>query len=463
MLEVSGPKLTHPDLFQRIAHFAEYASAQKVVGACVVMCVVLGVFSFAYVEHYEAKSPKTDAKKLEELTSGANQIVVEPSFVDRFKSSSSTAQAPVLDPPRDTARDTTNDRSTGQSEVARAQLQQEIAKRSEEDRVSNMVVEVEGKINDVMNSAALFEQLISNLSKNDDGRRIASDARLLEPCIDVLAGRSLTKEVVLSLQDKLYTYKRTLTTVGISSKELAGTLSSLSSLKVETERMQREFEIASKTLDRWIAVSSSNTPSKETLQEIIDQRESDRFVKAARENRLKIDAEKDKLEAVKTNIEIAKVQTEEKKRQDELGLLREKEKVRTAEQNKQLAILKLQQDFENDWLEMQSLLAPFISEGNSIVGVSNNNDLEFLQTTKRQLVSLSAIQSSGALNDSVVGFERLLYIANHSTNKRNKGTFPIVDEITVKRDPRVRQKLVRVQELLSKYGDILIEKGLLKN
>jgi len=427
------------------------------------MCVVLGVLSFAYVEHYEAKSPKTDAKKLEELTSGANQIVVEPSFVDRFKSSSSTAQAPVLDPPRDTARDTTNDRSTGQSEVARAQLQQEIAKRSEEDRVSNMVVEVEGKINDVMNSATLFEQLISNLSKNDDGRRIASDARLLEPCIDVLAGRSLTKEVVLSLQDKLYTYKRTLTTVGISSKELAGTLSSLSSLKVETERMQREFEIASKTLDRWIAVSSSNTPSKETLQEIIDQRESDRFVKAARENRLKIDAERDKLEAVKTNIEIAKVQTEEKKRQDELGLLREKEKVRTAEQNKQLAILKLQQDFENDWLEMQSLLAPFISEGNSIVGVSRNNDLEFLQTTKRQLVSLSAIQSSGALNDSVVGFERLLYIANHSTNKRNKGTFPIVDEITVKRDPRVKQKLVRVQELLSKYGDILIEKGLLKN
>jgi len=240
-------------------------------------------------------------------------------------------------------------------------------------------------------------------------------------------------------------------------------LDSLSTLSIEIVKIQKEFDITRKTFERWISISSVNPVSGKTLQEIIDQRESDRFVRMSRENRLKIDAEKEKLEAAKANIEIAKVQTEEKKRQDELDLLREKEKVRTAEQNKQLATLKLQRDFENDWLEMQSVLAPFISEGNSIVGVSNNNELEFLQTTKRQLVSLSAIQSSGALNDSVVGLERLLYIANHSTNKRNKGTFPIVDEITVKRDPRVRLKLVRVQELLSKYGDILVEKGLLKN
>jgi hypothetical protein len=80
-------------------------------------------------------------------------------------------------------------------------------------------------------------------------------------------------------------------------------------------------------------------------------------------------------------------------------------------------------------------------------------------TSKKGPLSLSAMRSAGALNEDIGGMTRLNIIAT-SGDERPTGGFPPYygDVIKERSIPFVQA----AQKLLIKYGDLMVEKGMLQ-
>jgi hypothetical protein len=74
-------------------------------------------------------------------------------------------------------------------------------------------------------------------------------------------------------------------------------------------------------------------------------------------------------------------------------------------------------------------------------------------------VSLKVVAHSGALEPTDEGLDAMSMLGN--TEFRPLGTFPKYVKSEWRRNADVKRRLVRAQELLVKYGDLLIEKGML--
>ena len=163
--------------------------------------------------------------------------------------------------------------------------------------------------------------------------------------------------------------------------------------------------------------------------------------------------------------ELADLKAENKRREDELRLELEKEKARTrtgglreeitgaAAQN---AKDQLEREFQKDLPDIQSLLRPFITDGDT-----QPRGRQFARTGGRERpVSFAKLKATTALqtNDSS---QRLLYslTACNRTNDRDLGAFP--SYFGGESDWKVKAPIIqKAQELLIKYGDLMVEKGM---
>lgn len=124
---------------------------------------------------------------------------------------------------------------------------------------------------------------------------------------------------------------------------------------------------------------------------------------------------------------------------------------RQAEAAKQVRLDALEQDMP----DVERYLIPFITKGYSQPTGSGN-----VQTETNGPMSYSKIQALGALKGTPTGMDMLMRCATVK-NDREPGGFPAYVGGSYGLDLADKDFLRRVQELLTKHGDLLVEKGLL--
>jgi len=125
-------------------------------------------------------------------------------------------------------------------------------------------------------------------------------------------------------------------------------------------------------------------------------------------------------------------------------------------QQRQAAIAKaaLEREFQRDLPQIRSLLRPLITDGLTQPGRNN-----FEPADKKGPVSLAKLRGTGALAPTAKARAGLYYIVG-SNNDRDLGSFPRYRGGA--QDVQSRQStMMRVQELVNKYGELMVEKGML--
>jgi hypothetical protein len=154
-----------------------------------------------------------------------------------------------------------------------------------------------------------------------------------------------------------------------------------------------------------------------------------------------------------------KAKTEELARQEQERIA-EETRVKQAEHEAEVAGFKeqvariqeemrrarLEADFKRDLPDIKSHLAAFITSGHQLRRDYSNGP-----------VSLAYLKSEGALNEDREGMEKLLRLAGRG-NDRPRGALPKHD-LGWANTPK--QPVEKAQALLKKYGDLLVEKGML--
>lgn len=155
--------------------------------------------------------------------------------------------------------------------------------------------------------------------------------------------------------------------------------------------------------------------------------------------------------AMKANAEI-----ERKKVEDAATLARQQEQQRQMEHQARMAREQLEAKFQRSLPEIRRVLVPFLTPGNRHIAKG-----EWTYTEEPQPLSLAAIRASGALENSPSGHQSFYYIASGQRNDRPNGIFRgnyIGGAIRSELVPDV----VRAQNLLNEFGDLLVEKKLLE-
>jgi len=107
----------------------------------------------------------------------------------------------------------------------------------------------------------------------------------------------------------------------------------------------------------------------------------------------------------------------------------------------------LEREYESDMPKIQGYLSAFITEGYALRTDGTKGP-----------VSFSLLKGEGALNSTREGMGRLCNLA-HSGSERPPGPIPYITFFNVGQAPM--EPIETAQALLRKYGDLMVEKGLL--
>lgn len=133
------------------------------------------------------------------------------------------------------------------------------------------------------------------------------------------------------------------------------------------------------------------------------------------------------------------------------------ERERLEQRKEQLARQQLEAEFQAALPEIRSLLTPFLSDGYTQPGRHGT----FERTTEKGPVSFSQLKGSGLLDKNVDSIGRLHFATTaNSINDRPYGSFP-PQSIGSGERARTLTAVQRAQELLNKYGELLVEKEML--
>jgi hypothetical protein len=116
----------------------------------------------------------------------------------------------------------------------------------------------------------------------------------------------------------------------------------------------------------------------------------------------------------------------------------------------------LRREFEQDRSKVESLLRPFISHG-----MTQPKGRQFVVAAEEGPVSLARLRSTRALEPTPEGRETLYWITSaNDMNDRDLGGFP--DQGLGASAKRRNMAIVKeAQDLLIKYGDLMVKDGML--
>lgn len=155
--------------------------------------------------------------------------------------------------------------------------------------------------------------------------------------------------------------------------------------------------------------------------------------------------------AMKANAEI-----ERKKVEDAAALARQQEQQRQMEHQARIQREQLEAKFQRTLPEIRRVLVPFITPGNRQIGKG-----EWTYTEEQKPLSLAAIRSRGALENSRSGYRSFYHITSGQQNDRPNGIFR-GNYIGADVESQSVPDIVRAQNLLLEFGDLLVEKKLLE-
>jgi hypothetical protein len=245
----------------------------------------------------------------------------------------------------------------------------------------------------------------------------------------------------------------------------------LDAIKADAEPALEIYEEHNDRLETILATIPEKAPEDAaTLEVALEERKEERFQEQNRltteevekvheENAKKLAAEEARAERRRGDLELEKLQ-----KKKEIEELKEKAKIAGLEKDygelkdaieEALRRKELERDFENALPQIRSLLHPFITDGRT-----QPEQGLFRQTTSVGPVSLGALRSEGVLEPTIEHQRRLWGMTASGRNDREMGGFP--SYIGNNMDWNAKQPTVqKAQELLIKYGDLMVEKEML--
>ena len=308
---------------------------------------------------------------------------------------------------------------------------------------------------------------LTHLQTDDSGRRIASRTEWIDQLTAIRDRPRLTEANIVSQRESIASLiekcEQALDDSVIDipcTPEFVAKSKDIYNLLSQAQREAREDD---RRLTALLSISAGASPATETLSEAsvkrareLEQAELDEMAKAQAAQReaaerkrreaaldaeRKVQAARAEQERIDQKARIAAEEAEKEKKRQAAALAAQRAAAEQAHREKLAA-------FEREFPAMKSLLSPFISSGQFQLQGSQWVGGE------EGPVSLSAIHQLGALNPNAGTSHMLMYFGN-GVNGRPTGSFP-------RGHAYDSGQVYRVQTFLLKYGDILVEKKLLR-
>ena len=350
--------------------------------------------------------------------------------------------------------------------------------------------EIQAEYQSVSAMLDTLQSRIDNWQKSADdaldselGKRIASDAQLLKEYEGIIAEKRPSPDTARRLRAQLGELKAPLE----SAEQLEqGTYAPTERFVMTIATLAKDAEDAADLYLKHqgalesILARAPSTPAEMTLRSALIQRKrqqdeeqarliadelekarqeiAERDAKAQADNERKIAAAKREQEqliaeaeakrlAEEAALKIAEIAAQTGKASDGRKALEDAAKA-------DLARVQLERDFEKDLTEIKSLLRPMLALAKTQPG--NNRQLERVAGTGP--ISLSKLRGVGALDPSERGVQLLHYLFGAPGHDRDMGGFPRFGSVAGKKE---EDNAWRAQELLIKYGDLMVEKKML--
>ena len=312
---------------------------------------------------------------------------------------------------------------------------------------------------------ASWSKLKEALLDGDAGKHIASDEAFIERFLPVYQRELVTQTQYEAFHDRFVSLSQPINraeqeTTYLPSEDL---FAELQALREEVAAALLPLTSTRKDAEAIQRYAASRPAAEQTLRTAIeeyrDKLQEDRLAQIASER-------KEAQQETTAQLAAAEAKREEMKRQNDLARI-EKETAALADERRQIDTdseaeaerrravrehAKLVREFEAEYPRFQSSLVVFTSKGaKQPVPFSPWQD-----TGKMEPVSLKAMKRAGLLDDSKDG---RLWINRGAAalSGRDPGAFPNLSTGGPNASTRIRE----IQQFLLKYGDVMVEKGLL--
>lgn len=212
--------------------------------------------------------------------------------------------------------------------------------------------------------------------------------------------------------------------------------------------------------------ATEREPSESTLASVIETLQAEEIRQRAASIAAKVQAEKDafdqqevdsqlRLKQLATDKQLALDAVQAKRKVAEIANLKSEELALADQIAAARKKAELERKYQADLPEIRAVLVPFITPGHKQIVEGKWTYLEEMQP-----LSLSGIIAARALGEDDLSCQRLCHLAAGSKNDRPNGSFRsyIGGAMRPGDMPNVR----KVQRLLFTYGELMVEKGLLK-
>lgn len=309
-----------------------------------------------------------------------------------------------------------------------------------------------GKIKQFQTDWAALE---ASLLKGEAGRRIVASPEQLQLVVDIWQRERPSADTIAGWETELNALTQPITQVTPDQATISITdehAKMLTDLGQKLKTQATEFERQKLLLESIRRETSATKPADLTLAEAIEQyrgqqekAEADRLaaVRAAARSQ----AEKESAERIAAS-ERERVEAVTKLKEQEI----EAEKQRLADEAKQVEDdrkwAKLEREMQSDMNEIKGLLLAYTAPG-----------FTYRPDNTKGPVSYSLIKSSGGLEPTHKGLSSLFFIAVGNSDRDRGGLPRGVGGMIAQETPIA--PIERAQELLRKYGELMVRKGML--
>lgn len=316
-----------------------------------------------------------------------------------------------------------------------------------------------------------YQTVIDSLLTSEDGRRFASTDRNVDVYLGITQKERPDSSKINAWKTQIETLVTAVESAESKSPDVTILLpddyaTELQSIVAEIRAPLQELQQDLSVLNAIVAASSSQPASAPTLQDTIAERRAkeaqeaaDRIAAARRQAKEESiseleAAEREKVEA-ENEIALTRIQAEK----DRLAREAEAASRSAAAEEKAFmeaqAKLQLEREFNAEREQVLSMLTPFVYKHDSQLNTRGT----YSSTVEPTAVSLSAIEGLGGLEQSVAGLHQLHKLGNYGSNGRPLGGFPIRKSNSFNYVEGAKDRVMKAQEYLIKYGDLLVEKG----
>jgi len=350
--------------------------------------------------------------------------------------------------------------------------EEEQVKRSDLRRSATVADEAGHGIAALEAAVAAWQRTTAELMTSDQGKAVAADEEALARYQSLRASERPDPTLPVALRARFAPLRefldKALASEDGSYAPSEDLVARIEAVRAEATAAAAVYEDHNRKLAALVAsvpaAAGADTPTLETALEQLEERlaaEEAALVSAAVE-----EARKERAEALaraqadtERQVTAERLKAEEMERGIKLDELRDRQEAarqqaaaEAREREEAQRRVELERRFEAALPEIQALLRPFITDGNTQpVGRF------FKRSTTRGKVSFSALQGGGLLDDSVESARNLFNgMVPNRQNDRELGSFPGMGG----RGDWIGQ-VVRAQQLLREFGPLLVEKGML--